>query len=123
MSTSAPYVGAMQVVAGATLVTGVTVIAGPAVLQATVPKTLYHLTSLQGSIGIGQAGTIQAGSGLYGFGVYASAFQSRVFATLQGAASTQVMIPFSTAGLRVVPTFFPGTYRVLGNVPVPKGVP
>jgi hypothetical protein len=83
------------------------------------PKTLSHFTSSTTASSIYTDGMINTTRGLYGAGVYASAFSSRMYATLQGAISTESAITFSTQGLKVVPTFFPGTFRVLNPVVLP----
>ena len=41
-----------------------------------MPSTLYHFTSAEGAAGIAATGGIEAGSGLYGTGVYLSGFNS-----------------------------------------------
>lgn len=79
-----------------------------------MPKTVYHFTSAGGAAGIAARGGIQAGSGLYGTGVYFTGFNSATMATIQGAASTEVAIAVSTQGLAISPTFFPGTYILRG---------
>ncbi|WP_245626958.1 hypothetical protein [Gynuella sunshinyii] len=83
------------------------------------PATLTHFTSSAAAASIYGDGVISTAGGLYGSGVYASAFSSRIYATLQGAKSTEAAITFSTQGLNVAPTFFPGTFRILGPVVLP----
>jgi hypothetical protein len=79
-----------------------------------MPKTLYHFTSAEGAAGIATTGGIQAGSGIYGTGVYLTGFNSATMATIQGAASTEAVIAVSSQGLAISPTFFPGTYILRG---------
>ena len=81
---------------------------------ALMPKNLYHFTSANGAAGIAATGGIQAGSGLYGNGVYLTGFNSATMATIQGAASTEAAIAVSTEGLIMSPTYFPGTYIARG---------
>jgi RHS repeat-associated protein len=81
---------------------------------ALMPSTLYHFTSAAGAQGIAATGGIQAGSGLYGTGVYLTGFNSSTAALLQGAVSTQAVISVPTAGLGVSATYFPGTYILAG---------
>jgi RHS repeat-associated protein len=85
-----------------------------AVNGAFMPETLYHFTSLEGLAGIEATGGIQAGSGLYGTGVYLTGFNSATMAILQGAQSTAAVVEVSTAGLNVSATYFPGTYIIRG---------
>lgn len=78
---------------------------------------LYHFASAANAASIYQSGVIYGSSsglrGLYGAGVYASAFTSARYATIQGAVSTQAMI---TINSRTLATSFPGTFRFPGNV-------
>ena len=60
---------------------------------------------------------VTGASGMVGEGVYATAVPSAWAAF--GASSTEVMIPFSTTGLRVAAGYWPGTFRVLSSVPFP----
>ncbi len=83
------------------------------------PANLTHFTSSAAAASIYADGAISTAGGLYGSGVYASAFSSRIYATLQGARSTEAAITFSIQGLNIAPTFFPGTFRVLGPVVLP----
>lgn len=87
------------------------------------PSMLYHFTSARSAAAIYESGMIMESAagirGIYGTGVYATAFNSAGWATLSGAASTEAVVAFSTQGLRVVPTFWPGTFRVLGGVRIP----
>jgi RHS repeat-associated protein len=80
-----------------------------------VPAYLYHFTSSAGAAGINSTGVINAGGGLYGAGVYLTRFTSPILATLQGARSTVAVVRVSTAGLGIVPTIFPGTFRTAGT--------
>ena len=82
-----------------------------------MPSTLYHFTSVESAASILAEGEIQAGTGfsLYGPGVYLTGFNNATIATLQGAASTEAVIPIATEGLTVIPTYFPGTYLIRGT--------
>jgi RHS repeat-associated protein len=76
-------------------------------------NTLYHFTSAASAASIAADGAITAG-GLYGPGVYATAFDSAAWATLSGAASTETALAIN--GARAVATPWPGTFRIIGNV-------
>ena len=89
-----------------------------------VPATLYHFTTAEAAGAIAEGG-INAGSGfqLFGPGVYASSINSPLAAQVMGAASVESSVAFSTQGLNVVPTLWPGAFRVIGNVPVSSLLP
>lgn len=82
-----------------------------------VPKVLYHFTSWKGAASITAEGIKVGTRNLYGPGVYLTRYPLSIMARLQGAGSTEAMIPISTEGLEIVPTLFPGTFRALGTVP------
>jgi hypothetical protein len=77
-----------------------------------MPATLYHFTSTSSATGIAAVGGIRAGSGMYGYGVYLTGIKSRLYATIQGAKSTEAVVAVPTAGIRVSATIWPGTYIV-----------
>lgn len=82
----------------------------------TAPKTLYHFTSQNAANQIMKNGLKAGSNNLYGKGVYATRYNSRVLAKIQGANSTQSKIKItntSTFG----PTFFPGTFKSTINIP------
>ena len=83
-----------------------------------VPQTLYHFTTREAAQKITQDGLIRIGqNNLYGRGVYATRFNNRVIARIQGAASTEAKIVINnTTPFRSTP--FPGTFRTQGT-PVP----
>ena len=103
--------GAGQVAFGAAAVgTGVGVIGKAA------PATLYHFTSSAGYSSIMSQGMIRAGSGLFGRGVYVSAFSSPFIARLMGAQSTEKCVRIAGESLKKAPTLIPGAYRILQDV-------
>jgi len=77
-------------------------------------STLYHFTSAVGAASITADGTIMAGSGLYGSGVYATAINSGIWARISGAASIEAII--AIRGVNALATPWPGTFRILGHV-------
>ena len=80
--------------------------------------TLYHFTSAAAAADIASDGAIAASSsGMYGPGVYATAFNSATWATASGAASTEAVIAVDGSGALATP--WPGTFRFLSSVPVP----
>ena len=99
---------------------------GPkAVANALAPATLYHFTSAEAGAAIQASGTIYPGGGLFGSGVYGSAFNSPAAATLMGARSVQAVIAFSGAGAVASawgPFVMPGAYRVLAPLTIFGGV-
>ena len=80
-----------------------------------VPKTLYHFTSKEAAIIIGNKG-ISSSAGLFGSGVYGSSVNSAAAAKLMGARSVESSVAFSTKGLNVGRTLIPGAFRVKGSV-------
>ena len=80
------------------------------------PSTLYHFTSAEGYASIMSQGFIRAGSGLFGRGVYASAFASPFIARLMGAQATEKCVKIAAEGLQKAPTLIPGAYRILQDV-------
>ena len=74
--------------------------------------TVYHFTSAAAAAEIAQSGAITAGSGVYGEGVYATAINSPLWATISGAVSAEVAIEDA----EVLTTPWPGTFRIAGNV-------
>jgi len=111
-------------ISGAAIV-GAAIVGSAAVAAYSVPATLYHFTSAAGAAGIAAAGEITASTGLaegggaiFGSGVYASAPQIPIIATLMGASSTEAVVPISTQGLTVYRTLIPGAFRIIGNVPI-----
>ena len=101
---------------------------GPgAIAEAFTPATLYHFTSTEAASGIAASGTIYPGAGLFGWGVYGSAFNSAAAANLMGAASTEAVVPFAS-GLGTVPSAWgpiviPGAYRTITPISIFGGVP
>jgi len=101
---------------------------GPgAIAEAFTPATLYHFTSTEAASGIAASGTIYPGAGLFGWGVYGSAFNSATAANLMGAASTEAVVPFAS-GLGTVPSAWgpiviPGAYRTITPISIFGGVP
>jgi RHS repeat-associated protein len=91
-------------------------LAVPAALGAAGPATVYHFTSSAGYSAIISQGVIRAGSGLFGRGVYVSAFSSPFIARLMGAQSTEKCIKIAAEGLKKAPTLIPGAYRILQDV-------
>ncbi len=91
---------------------------GARVLKAaySVPSTLHHFTSTTAAAAIRASGTLRAGGGLFGRGVYGSKWASGFVAKLMGAGSVEASISFSTKGLSVARTLVPGTFRVIGDV-------
>jgi RHS repeat-associated protein len=85
-----------------------------AINSSLMPSTLYHFTSAEGAAGIQAVSGISAGSGVYGPGVYLTAFNNATMAGIQGAVQTEVAIPVVVEGLTVSATYFPGTYIVRG---------
>ncbi len=72
------------------------------------PKTLYHFTSKEGALLIAKEG-FKSSKGLWGEGVYATRFNSKILAKLQGARSVEAKVIINnTAGFK--PTPFPGTF-------------
>ena len=86
------------------------------------PAVLYHFTSAAAAASIAADGTITAGSGLFGTGVYASSVLSPTAATLMGAGATDAAIAIPTAGLTVTPTLIPGSFVISVNVTLSYGV-
>ncbi|MEZ6060866.1 MAG: hypothetical protein R3C19_10915, partial [Planctomycetaceae bacterium] len=80
------------------------------------PSTIYHFTSTAAAQSITASGTINAGAGLFGRGVYASSFNSALLARLMGAGSTETVIAISVRGISRVPTLLPGAWRILHDV-------
>lgn len=80
------------------------------------PAIVYPHTSAQALAGILRSSTILAQSGAFGNGVYVSAFANPTLATLMGAAARACALEISTAGLMVLPTLVPGSFRIVGNV-------
>ena len=91
-------------------------LAVPLALGAAGPATVYHFTSSAGYSAIMSQGVIRAGSGLFGRGVYVSAFSSPFIARLMGAQSTEKCIKIAAEGLKNAPTLIPGAYRILQDV-------
>ncbi len=81
------------------------------------PKYVYHFTSSAAAASIRSEGVIHASRGLYGSGVYATRWNSKIMATIQGAQSTQAVIRVSAQGFKRTP--FPGTFRSPTSVKVP----
>jgi hypothetical protein len=82
-------------------------------------RTLYHFTSASGASSITGAGQMTARSGIYGNGVYLTAVNSRFWAWLSGARSTERVIAVTGQSGRAVATPCPGTFRILDDVKVP----
>ena len=81
------------------------------------PETLYHYTTKEAAEKILKDGLAVGSNNLYGRGVYATRYQSRFMAKLQGAASTEAKITIQKT-YQFRPTVFPGTFRTRGsNVP------
>ena len=85
-----------------------------------VPSTLYHFTTAAAAETIVESGTLWAATSwsyraLYGSGAYATAVNSPLWARISGAISTQSVITLPTGNLVVVPTIWPGTFRVLSG--------
>ena len=101
---------------------------GPqAIANAFAPATLYHFTSAEAAAAIRASGRLLPGGGLFGGGVYGSAFNSAAAARLMGAASVEAVVPFS-GGLGAVasgfgPIVVPGAYRVIYPLSIFGGVP
>jgi RHS repeat-associated protein len=82
------------------------------------PKTLYHFTTKSAAKEILKNGLKVGKNNLYGRGVYATRFQSKIIARIQGAASTEHKIHITNTS-KFRPTLFPGTFKSKGiNVPV-----
>jgi RHS repeat-associated protein len=84
------------------------------------PEKLYHFTSGVRGAEISATGALNPGAGLFGNGVYLSTSTSTTVATLQGAHSTEAVVQVTAQtlqqqGLRLVPTWVPGSYRVVGG--------
>jgi RHS repeat-associated protein len=79
---------------------------------------LYHFTSLSAWAGISKEGINLAENTLYGPGVYGTVFSSNLWARFAGANSTTVLLEINTEELEVIPTIFPGTFRIPTAVPL-----
>lgn len=84
------------------------------------PGNLYHFTSGLRGAEINATAVLRPGAGLFGAGVYLSTSTSTTIATLQGAHATEAVVRVSTSalteqGLRLVPTWVPGSYRIIGG--------
>lgn len=77
------------------------VLGGELISAYCVPAMLYHFTSAEAAASIAADGTINAGAGLFGTGVYGSSVLSPTAATLMGAGATDAAIAIPTAGLTV----------------------
>ncbi len=79
--------------------------------------TLHHFTSYEAAAAIYSSGSLQwATNALYGAGAYATAFNSRTWATASFAANTATAIPLPVTNLIIHPTFWPGTFRITSGV-------
>jgi RHS repeat-associated protein len=101
---------------------------GPeAVANALAPATLYHFTSAEAAAAIRSSGRILPGKGLFGSGVYGSAFRSPLAAKIMGARSVQAVVPFAaglgTKASMIGPIPYVGAYRVIAPVTLFGGVP
>jgi RHS repeat-associated protein len=80
--------------------------------------TLYHFTSSAAAANIAADGFINASTtGLYGPGVYATAINFRIWASLSGAASVEAALIVDGAGALTTP--WPGTFRLLSVAVLP----
>ena len=77
------------------------------------PKVLYHFTTKEASKQILKEGLSVGSNNLYGAGVYATRFNNRFIAKIQGAASTEARIIINDTSL-FKPTLFPGTFKTPG---------
>jgi hypothetical protein len=114
--------GALEIAGSLALAVGPQAVAG-----ALAPTTLYHFTTAEGAAAIGASGAINGNAGLFGYGVYGSAWNSQTAAYLMGAASTEASVPFSTGLGTIVPSAWgpiviPGAYRVIGPPAIFGGV-
>jgi RHS repeat-associated protein len=84
------------------------------------PKTLYHFTTKEAAENILKTGLKVGKNNLYGKGVYATRYNSKILARIQGAASTEVKIIITDTSI-FKPTLFPGTFKTPG-ISVPASI-